>query len=335
MAAPAPISKPTRADWFGWGMVALGGGSAPSAINLAIETAPPTVVATVRLWSAAALLLVYILATGRPMASPLSKEGRSVWLYAIAAGFMGYAMPFLLFPYAQLQVSSIMAGIVMAFLPVMAVIMAAAFAGEPMTRRSLTGVLVGSTGVLFLIGPALLGGASGTVAGIVMLLMAVFGYASLGVIMRRAPEFPARSFAAMMMLAAAIMSTPAIFISDLEGISAASWAAIAYLGIVPTGINAILIVATVRRAGAAFLSTSAYASPVLAVFFGILFFSEPLHLYQVLGLLTILTGIALTQNAFARLQKTIVPRIVTTAFPNRKTRSPESRQEASPPRADA
>lgn len=316
-------------------MVALGGGSAPSAINLAIETAPPTVVATVRLWSAAVLLLIYIFATGRPMASLASKEGRSVWIYAVAAGFVGYAMPFLLFPFAQLQVSSIMAGIIMAFLPVMAVIMAALFAGEPMTKRSLTGVLIGSSGVLFLIGPALFGGASGTLIGMLMLLLAVFGYASLGVIMRRAPEFPARSFAAMMMLAAAVMSTPAVFISDLEGISTASWGAIAYLGLVPTGINAILIVTTVRRAGAAFLSTSAYASPVLAVSFGILFFSEPLFLYQVLGLLTILTGIALTQNAFARLQKSIVPRIVVTAFPKRKTRPSESRQEASPPRADA
>lgn len=331
----APPRKPTRADWIGWAMVAVGGGTAPSAINIAIETAPPTVIASVRVWSAAVLLLIYVYATGRSLASPLKAEGRQVWLYGIAAGFFGYAMPFLLFPLAQLQVSSIMAGIVMAFLPVMAVVMAALFAGEPMTRRGLMGVLVGSTGVLFLLGPALFGGVSATLTGVLLLLCAVFGYASMGIIMRRAPEFPVRSFAAMMMLSAAVMLTPVSFIADTEGISAASWAAILYLGLVPTGINAIVIVNTVRLAGAGFMATSAYASPIIAVIFGVMVFSEPLHTYQVLGLLTIMGGIALTQDGMTTFQKKIWPRIVVAAFPNRKTRSPESSQSASPPRADA
>ena len=301
MVAPTPLQKPNRSDWFAWGMVALGGGSAPSAINVAIETAAPIVIAGTRVWAAAIILLIYVIATGRHLASLRTDEGRRVWMYAAACGVTGYAIPFLLFPYAQLQVSSIMAGIIMAFLPVMAVIMAGLFAGEPMTRRSLSGVLVGSLGVLVLIGPALFGGVGGTVVGILLLLLAVFGYASLGVIMRRAPEWPPRSFAAMMMLSAAIVTTPFMFGASFEGVSVASWSSILFLGIIPTGINAILIVTTVRRAGAGFLATSAYASPVVAVIFGILIFSEPLTLFQVLGLLTILMGIALTQNAFARL----------------------------------
>ncbi|MCQ8185407.1 DMT family transporter [Parvularcula maris] len=296
MAAPPPLKKPERGDWIGWAMVAVGGGSAPSAINLAIESAPPAVIAAFRIWAAAVLLLVYTYATGRRLVMPTSPAGLELWLYAAAAGFVGYAMPFFLFPYAQLQVSSIMAGIVMAFLPVMAVVFAALFAGEPMTKRSLGGVLVGSLGVLFLLGPAVFGGISGTALGILLLLLAVLGYAVMGVIMRRAPDHPARSFATMMMLAAAVMATPFAVGAELEGISAASWSAILFLGLVPTGINAIVIVTVVRRAGAGFLATSAYASPVIAVFFGISFFGEPLAATQILGLLTILAGVALTQS---------------------------------------
>ena len=116
----------------------------------------------------------------------------------------------------------------------------------------------------------------------------------------------------MMMLAASLMLTPFALTADADGVSWQSWTAIAYLGLIPTGINAILIITTVRRAGAGFMSTSSYASPVLAVIFGIAFFAEPLFGYQALGLVTILAGIALTQNAFARLQKLIWPRIVVT-----------------------
>lgn len=335
MAHPQEIQKPNRADWIGWAMVALGGGSAPSAINLAIETAPAGIIAGVRVWSAAIVLILYVYLTGRHFASPRTREGRRVWAYAIAAGFCGYAMPFMLFPIAQMQVSSIMAGIVMAFLPVMAVVLASLFANEPMTRRGALGVGVASTGVLFLIGPSVFEAATGSLTGILMLLLAVFGYAAVGIIMRRAPDFPPRAFAGMMMIAAAVMLSPMLFTSSLEGISPASWSAILYLGLLPTGINAIVIVSVVRRAGAGFLSTSAYASPVLAVIFGVTIFSEPLFGYQAIGLLTILCGIALTQNAFGRFQKTIVPRIVVTAFPSRKTRPSKSEQSASPPRADA
>lgn len=335
VSSVAPPKHPGKADWIGWLMVAVGGGSAPSAINLAIETAGPALIAGVRVWSAAVLLLAYSYATGRKLAPLSTAEGRQVWGYAIAAGFLGYAMPFHLFPLAQMQVTSIMAGIVMAFLPVMAVMMAAIYAGEPLTRKSVAGVLVGSSGVLILIGPSVLGEAAGSLVGILLLLCAVFGYASMGVVMRRAPEFPARSFAAMMLLAAGVMSLPFTVMSHAGGVSTASWAAILYLGIVPTGINAIVIVTVVRRAGAGFMATSAYASPVLAVLFGLTFFAEPLFLYQVIGLLTILVGIALTQNAARNFQKNIWPRIVVRAFPNRKTRPPESSQSASPPRADA
>jgi drug/metabolite transporter (DMT)-like permease len=322
--AIAPPQEPGRADWAGWALVAVLGGAAPAAINFAIEGAPPFVIAGFRIWLAALLLTVFVYSTGRSLIAPWSKEGRRVWAYGAAAGFCGYAAPFTLFPLAQLQVTSIMAGIMMSFLPVLSVLFAALFAGEPLTRRSITGVLLGTTGVLILIGPAVLTGASGTLVGMGLLLLAVMGYATMGVVMRRAPEYPARSFAAVMMLSAAVMTTPLALIEGTSEVTSQGWFAILFLGLGPTGFTAIAIVTVVRRAGASFLSTSAYLAPVISVVLGIVFFAEPLTIYQVAGLATILFGIALTQRSFVRFQKTIWPRIVVTAFPNRKTRSPES-----------
>ncbi|NRA29615.1 MAG: DMT family transporter [Parvularculaceae bacterium] len=330
-----PPSEPTRGDWLGWISVAVLGGSAPAAINIAIAGAPPSVIAGVRTWLATALLVTYCYSTGRKLIPPTTDLGRRVWLYGFGAGFFGYAMPFTLFPLAQMEVSSIMAGIVMSFLPVMSVLLAALFAGEPLSKRGFVGVMIGTAGVLVLIGPAVLTGADGTITGIILLLCAVFGYAAMGVVMRRAPEFPARSFAATMMIAAAIMATPFALIEGFGEVTTGGWISILYLGLGPTGFTAIIIVTVVRRAGAGFLATSAYASPVISVALGILFFSEPLLINQVIGLLIIFSGVALTQNAFVRIQKAILPRIVTTAFPNRRTRSPDSSQSASPPRSDA
>jgi len=284
---------------------------------------------------AAVLLVIYCYSTGRKLIPPTTPHGRAVWFYGAGAGFFGYAMPFTLFPLAQMEISSIMAGIVMSFLPVMSVLLAALFAGEPLSKRGVMGVLIGTLGVLVLIGPAVLSGAEGTIVGIVLLLCAVFGYAAMGVVMRRAPEFPARSFAATMMIAASFMAAPFALLEGFDEVTTKGWLAILYLGLGPTGFTAIVIVTVVRRAGAGFLATSAYASPVISVIFGILFFAEPLLINQVIGLLIIFGGVALTQNGFVRLQKSILPRIVTTAFPNKRTRSPDSSHTASPPRSDA
>lgn len=336
MASPiSPPSEPTRGDWFGWIAVAILGGSAPAAINIAIAGAPPAVIAGVRTWLAAGLIIAYCYSTGRRLIPPTTELGRSVWFYGFGAGFFGYAMPFTLFPLAQMEVSSIMAGIVMSFLPVMSVLLAALFAGEPMSKRGFAGVLIGTLGVLVLIGPAVLRGADGTITGVILLLCAVFGYAAMGVVMRRAPEFPARSFAATMMIAAAIMATPFALLEGFDEVTTGGWVSILYLGLGPTGFTAIVIVTVVRRAGAGFLATSAYAAPVISVVLGVLFFSEPLLINQVVGLLIIFSGVALTQNVFVRIQKSIFPRIVTTAFPNKKTRSPDNSHNESPPRPEA
>ncbi|MEM9838232.1 MAG: DMT family transporter [Pseudomonadota bacterium] len=331
----APPQEPNRADWAGWVIVAFIGGSGPAAINFALEGSTPAVISGMRMFVAAIMLSAYTVATGRELLPPWHPAARKAWIYGAAAGFFGYAMPFTLFPLAQTQVSSIMAGIVMAFLPVMSIIMAALFAGEPLTKRTLFGVVTGTLGVLILIGPAIFSGADATVVGIVLLLCAVFGYAAMGVIMRRAPDYPARSFAATMMISASLMTMPFMLMSGFDGVTTQGWLSMLYLGILPTGLTSIAIITVVRRAGAAFLSTAAYASPVISVILGLLFFAEPLLLNQIIGLLTIFAGVAMSQGKVGQLHKAIWPRIVVTAFPNRKTRSPATSQTTSPPRADA
>ncbi len=282
--------------------VAIIGGSSFAAIRIAVETAPAPIVSAGRLWIAFAFMLVYTLRTGRTMMPLRSGGGLSpAWGYALAVGLIGYAMPHMLIPVAQQTVSSLLAGIYMAFMPIATVLLAAAFADEPLTPRKSLGFVGGTAGVLILIGPQALSNLlSADVRAQLLLLVAVTGYAVASVLMRRAPEVPARSFATGFLLSGALLATPLALASDWQSVSLSSWAAIAYLGIFPTGLTAIFIILTIKRVGAGFLSLSAYLSPVTAILLGVALFGEALAMRHVLGLGAIMVGLVLAEPQSGR-----------------------------------
>lgn len=287
------MAEPTRTDWLMMLGVAVLGGSSFAGISVAVETAPPAVIAAARLWVGAAFMAIHTKMSGRPF---LPFGAGKTWAYAIAAGLIGYAVPMTLIPVAQQTVTSILASVYQAFMPVMTVLLAAAFADEVLTKRKLTGFAFGTIGVLTLVGPSALRGIlTADVVAQGMLLVAVLGYASAGVIMRRAPDAPERGFATAFLLFGALLATPGALLAGADGISLKSWAAIFYLGLFPTGITAVFIILTVRRVGAGFLAMSAYAAPVVALLLGTFFLGERVGLRELAGLAAILTGVAIAE----------------------------------------
>ncbi|MEM9234766.1 MAG: DMT family transporter, partial [Pseudomonadota bacterium] len=135
-----PVLTPTRQDWLFLAAVVVFGGSSFSAIKVAVDAAPPSVVAAGRLWVAAVLLIAYMVSTGRRF-PPLIENRRiaAPWLFAVAIGAAGYSIPMFMFPYAQQTVSSLLAGIYMAFMPIVTVVLAALFAGEALTKNKILG----------------------------------------------------------------------------------------------------------------------------------------------------------------------------------------------------
>ena len=287
------MANPTRTDWLMMLGVAVLGGSSFAAVEVAVETASPLLIGCLRLWIGFAFMAVHTKLSGRPF---LPWRPRRAWAYAGAAGLFGYALPMTLIPLAQQTVTSILASVYQAFMPVMTVLLAAAFADEVLTRAKLTGFALGTAGVLVLVGPdALAGVLTADVIAQAMLLAAIFGYAAAGVVMRRAPDVPARGFAMAFLLLGAVMATPGAVMAGADGVGPAAWAAIAYLGLFPTGITAIFIILTVRRVGAGFLAMSAYAAPVVAIALGTLFLDEAPGAREFAGLAAILCGVAIAQ----------------------------------------
>ena len=289
--APARIT-----DWAMMLSVAVIGGSAFAGIEVAIETAPPATVAAARLWIGALLMLGY--AWVRGAALPPLRAGTG-WGYAALVGLVGYALPFTLFPLAQRTVSSVTAGVVMAFLPLATLLLASLAVGERLTRRKAVGFALGLLGVLVMIGPTALGRAASAELGAqILLLLAVAGYASANVLMRAAPALRPSAFAAMFLLAGAVLATPGAVAAGAGGVSARSWAAILLLGVFPTGATAILILMVVRRAGAGFFALSAYAAPLVALALGVIWLDEALAPRQVVGLVLILAGLVAAGTGF-------------------------------------
>jgi drug/metabolite transporter (DMT)-like permease len=131
------------------------------------------------------------------------------------------------------------------------------------------------------------------------LLLATFLYAISAVLARRAPPIRPRIFACGMLIIAAVMSVPALFFTELhrEQWSLASLASIFFLGVFPTGLNGILIIMLIRRAGAGFMAFSNYITPLWAVALGALVYHERLHWTVFIALTIILAGVAISQRS--------------------------------------
>lgn len=303
-----PAQKsPSEATLYDWGLFALivaFGGSSFMMIRAAVETMPPAAIAAGRLWIAAILLLVVARAAGRrlPPLTIRTRTGlrvRRSWWWMLAVGAVGNLLPFFIFPWAQQYVESGLAGVYMAFMPIWTVALAFVFAGESLTAGKIAGVGIGFSGVLILMGPEAIGGVlTSDLAAQGSLLFATLLYAVSAVLSRMAPPIRPRVFAAGMLLCAAVLATPPLFFTDLhaEQWSLKSIGAVAWLGIFPTGLNGLLIIMLVRRAGAGFMALSNYVTPLIAVALGAIFFHERLDASVFIALACILAGVAVSRR---------------------------------------
>ncbi|WP_425410117.1 DMT family transporter [Hyphococcus sp.] len=303
----APVNLPADAKLFDWMLFALIvaiGGSSFSMIRTAVETMPPLAIAVGRIWVGALLLYILMRAAGRRLPPFFIRTNRKLhirqsWKWMIAVGATGNLLPFFLFPWAQQFVESGLAGVYMAFMPIWTIVLAYVFAGETLNTRKMTGFALGFAGVVLLMGPdAVQGALSSDVKAQGALLFATFLYAASAVLARRAPPIRPRVFASGMMIVSAVMITPAIFLIDAqpENWSAAGIASVIGLGLFPTGLNGILIIILIRRAGAGFMALSNYVTPLWAVAMGAALFGERLEASVFVALALILSGVGVSQK---------------------------------------
>lgn len=293
------LPSPTNPGVLNWLLIIILGviwGSAFMSMAVALTAFGPLSVAAIRVLVGAVALVVLGAAIGQPVSAVWRDAGQPGVIYSAIIGVITVALPFTLLTYGLQQVPSAFAGVAMGALPILLVPLVWMFSpDEGIGPRRIIGVVLGFVGLALLVGPNEASG--GTTFGKLAVFGAVLSYAVGSVITRRAPKMPPVSFAAASLVIGAVIIVPAALVS--EGIPT-SWpvretATLIYLGLLPTGIAAIIRIRVITTAGSLFMSFVNYMVPIWSVIFGIVLLGENLPSQLYLALAIILAGIAIAQ----------------------------------------
>ena len=167
----------------------------------------------------------------------------------------------------------------------------------------MVGIILGTIGVVVLVGPETLSGLGGEFLFQLAILIAAVGYAVSSLITRNLRDQPRIGSTAVILTFASLMLMPFTLILDqpwtmtwdVEGALS-----IMYLGVFPTGIAMFLILQLVAAAGTSFLVFNNYLVPAVGVLISFLVLGEVPQPTAILAMVIILAGIAASQVRFTR-----------------------------------
>ncbi len=275
-----------RRSWTLLGVLASVWGASYLFIKIGLEDFSPAMVVFLRTLLAALVLAPLAFQRGamrglRPLLWPI------VLLVAIQV-----AVPFLLISWGEEEISSSLAGILVASAPILTALLAVFIDHEE--RPSVTGgfgIGIGIVGVALLLGVDV-GGDSAALVGGLAVVLASLGYAIGGFYLKaRFKRTQPIGVVTATMFASALLVLPvalASFPSDAPG--AGPIAAMAALGAGGTGIAFVIFYTLIADVGPAKASIVAYIAPVFAVIYGVAFRDEAFTLSTLVGMALILGG---------------------------------------------
>ena len=290
------MTKPQRSWLIDFSILALIWGASFLFIAVAGHALPPVGVTFFRMaFGALALFVLIKLAKQR---IPISKK---VLLHTFVAGLVMSAFPFTLFAYAELHVSSGLAGMVNAATPVMTVLaIMIAFRDQKPTRVQLIGLSVGILGTLVLLGVWQGFGENDPLAiGALILATVFYGFGSPYIRKYVSPLGLPNQVAVFLQLTTASIVTLPVYLSGplLTGTpDLASIGSIFTLGVVGTGVAYVFYYRIIDAAGSTIASSVTIVQPVVAVILGMLVLQESLNWFEVLGGLVIIFGAMIAQG---------------------------------------
>jgi drug/metabolite transporter (DMT)-like permease len=202
------------------------------------------------------------------------------------------AAPFLLIALGEEQISSSLAGILVASAPIFTAILAIFFDAEERSEGArLAGIVVGLFGLVLLLGLDV-GDSTAELLGGLAVVLAGFGYAVAGMLAKhRLAAIPSLGVAAIVLATSAVISLPAAALTLPEQFpEIGPLLAVATLGVVGTGIAFAMFYELIATVGPARTFLVAYLAPVFAVAYGVLLLGERFTAITLAGLLLILIG---------------------------------------------
>jgi drug/metabolite transporter (DMT)-like permease len=254
-------------------------------IKIAVDDGlSPGFVAWSRVALAALVLLPVAWKAGALRGLPLS------WLVAFATAEI--AIPFPLIAFGEQRVSSSLAAILIAAVPLVVAFLALRFDhAERPTPARFVGMLVGLGGVVALVGIDI-GGRGAELVGAGAVLLAAFGYAVGPMIVKRqlAGADPLGPVTAAMAIASIILLPFGIAGWPTEAPSGEALGSVVVLGLVCSALAFLVFFRLIAEVGPSRATVITYVNPIVALALGVAVLGESVTAGTIAGLLLILAG---------------------------------------------
>lgn len=259
-------------------------------IRIAVEDFSTVTIVFARVIIGGAVLIP--LAIYRKALIPAIKQWR--WVLAFAAIEM--VVPWWLITEAERNISSGLAGLLVATVPFFAILIAYFYQGDKSVKhpKTLMGLVIGFVGVVLLVGIDSLAGHISPVH-VLMVIVAAIGYAV-------APAIAAQKLSNVetvgvislsLAMVAVVYAVPALIALPAEiaaGPAIESWIALGVLGVICSAVAFVIFFSLIREIGSARATLITYLNTAVALVLGILFLNEPLTLGIVIGFPLVLVG---------------------------------------------
>lgn len=284
----------TARGWFLFSLMGVVWGIPYLMIKVAVDAVSPPVVVFTRCALGAVLLLPFALRQGG-----LARTVRAHWRPVLAFAVLEIMGPWFTLTDAERHLSSSTAGLLIAGVPIVGVVVSRFFVSpdaEHLGARRVTGLMLGLAGVTVLTLPHLTGGDARSLAEV---LLTVLGYATAPLIAaRRLKEVPSLHLTAACLTLAALVYAPAAALTRPSSLPSPSvLAALAGLGVICTAVAFVAFLELIKEAGPTRATVITYVNPAVAVAAGALLLNEPLSMSVLASFALILTGSVLATAA--------------------------------------
>ena len=274
----------SRKGWVLFAVMCLVWGIPYLFIKVAVEEVSVPVVVFARTAIGAVLLLPLALRSGQ------LGSLRRYWRPLLAFATLEMIVPWGLLSQAERTLPSSLAGLLIAAVPIISVVVARLTGGtERLSSRRWAGLIIGLAGVAVLAAPDLSGGSALPVAEV---LLVALGYATAPLIAaRKLADVPALPMTAACLSLGALVWLPAAIATRPQQVpSGRALASLAALGVICTACAFLVFLALIREAGTSRAMVFTYVNPAVAVAAGVAFLSEPFTVTIAVAFALILTG---------------------------------------------
>jgi drug/metabolite transporter (DMT)-like permease len=255
-------------------------------IKLAVEDLSPVMVAWGRILVAFAILLPYALHKGALRG--LGKHWKPLLVYSIVE----IVLPWPLIGFGEQRVSSGLAAILIAAVPLVVALMALRMDPDERAEGArLVGLVVGFAGVVVLLGFDVAGRPGELLGGLAILLAAV-GYAAGPMIIKHrfGDLDPLGPVTASMGISALVLTPPALASAPASMPSSDTIISVVVLGLACSALAFLLFFALIGEVGPGRATVITYVNPVVAVALGVAVLGERPGAGAIAGLLLIIAG---------------------------------------------